>query len=98
MPASASCSSNLSTGVFTSAASLRMVVCCDIRFPCPLAGAIGPARDGTILLRWRKRDGVAPWWRPAAGTTFFLTLLPPSLADLRHSGRDRERVGEGRRV
>src|SRR5690606_33812455 len=39
MPASDSCSSNLSTGVFTSAASLRMVVCCDIRIPVPLATA-----------------------------------------------------------
>jgi len=37
MPASASCSSNLSTGVLTSAASLRMVVCCDIRFPFPVS-------------------------------------------------------------
>jgi hypothetical protein len=34
MPASDSCSSSFSTGVFTSSASLRMVVCCDIR--CPL--------------------------------------------------------------
>src|SRR5690606_17788926 len=43
MPASASCSSNFSTGVFTSAASLRMVVCCDIRFPFPEA-PVRPAR------------------------------------------------------
>src|SRR5690606_14225693 len=35
MPASASCSSSFSTGVFTRAASFRMVVCCDIRIPCP---------------------------------------------------------------
>src|SRR5690606_16718278 len=39
MPASDSCSSSFSTGVFTSAASLRMVVCCDIRIPVPLASA-----------------------------------------------------------
>jgi hypothetical protein len=31
MPAWASCSSSFSTGVLTSWASLRMVVCCDIR-------------------------------------------------------------------
>src|SRR3546814_18189255 len=96
MPASASCSSNLSTGVFTSAASLRMVVCCDIRFPCPLAGAIGPARGGPILLRWRKRAGVAACWRPADGKTLLLPLLPPPLDEFQHPHR--ERVSVGKRV
>src|SRR5690606_37225826 len=60
MPASASCSSSFSTGVFTSAASLRMVVCCDIRFPCPLAWAWALRVLERFYCGEESRPGAAP--------------------------------------
>ena len=67
MPASASCSSSLSTGVFTSSANLRMVVCCDIRIPVSLAatGAAewGDCRAGLGPLDNQSRPGPGPGHR-----------------------------------
>src|SRR5690606_25749240 len=60
MPASDSCSSSFSTGVFTSAASLRMVVCCDIRIPVPLASASAARGLAQFMVACRVRGRGRP--------------------------------------
>src|SRR5688572_7438407 len=90
MPASASCSSNFSTGVFTSSASLRMVVCCDIRFPVPF-GHQGASQGGDCRAGHGPPHlhmaGLNPPHPRAEARPTVCCLLEPVLAGFHDQGR-----------